>query len=50
MRYLYTSGELEGPKKRARDPDWSLKVYKIDRPIVKKGKPILYYLKDGPER
>ena len=50
VRYLDTSGELEGAKKRARDPNWSLKVYKIDRPIVKKGEPILYYLKDGPGR
>ena len=33
----------EGGKKRAADPNWSLKVYKIDRSIVKKGVLVLYY-------
>ena len=50
VRYLYAAGELEGGQKRATDPNWSLKVYKIDRSIVKKGEPVLYYLKDGPGR
>ena len=27
-----------------------MKVYKIDRSIVKMGEPVLYYLKDGPGR
>lgn len=49
-RYLYKDGELEGGKKRATDPNWSLKVYTIDRSIVKIGEPVLYYLKDGPGR
>lgn len=33
----------EGGKKRAADPNWSLKVYKTDRSIVKKGVLVLYY-------
>ena len=27
-----------------------MKVYSTDRSIVKKGEPVFYYLKDGPER
>ena len=50
VRYLFAPGELEGGKKRATDPNWSLKVYRIDRSIIKKGEPVLYYLKDGPGR
>ena len=50
VRYLIAPGELEGGKKRATDPNWSLKVYKIDRSIIKTGEPVLYYLKDGPGR
>ena len=50
VRYLYAPGELEGGKKRASDPNWSLKVYRIDRSIIKKGEPVSYYLKDGPGR
>ena len=49
VRYLFSAGELEGGQKRATDPNWSLKVYKIDRSIVKKGEAVLYYLKDGRE-
>ena len=29
VRYLYYPGELEGGGRRATDPIWSLKVYKI---------------------
>lgn len=50
VRYLYASSKLEGGKKRATDPNWSLKVYRINRSIVKEGEPVLYYLKDGPGR
>ena len=49
-RCLYSDGELEGGKKIATDPNWSLKVYKIDTSIVKKGEPVLYHLKDGPRK
>ena len=50
VRHLYGDGELKGGKKRATDPNWSLKVYKIDRSVVNKREPVLYYLKDGPGR
>ena len=40
----------EGGKKRAADPNRALKVYKIDRSIVKKGELVLYHLRDGPRR
>ena len=49
VRHLYADGELEGGKKRARDPNWPLKVYSTDRSLVKKGEPVLYYLKDGED-
>ena len=35
FRYLYQPGELEGGRKRATDPIWSLKVYDIEKPITK---------------
>ena len=50
VRYLYSAGELESGQKRATDPNWSLKGYKIDRSIVKKGELVLYHLRDGPRR
>jgi len=50
VRHLFADGELEGGQKRATDPNWSLKVYKIERSLIKKGEPVLYYLKDGPLR
>ena len=49
VRYLYQPGELEGGVKRATDPIWSLKVFRLDRSMMKNGEPILYYL-DGPKR
>ena len=45
VRFLYADGELEGGVRRATDPDWSLKVYNIDRVVVDEGEPVLYYLK-----
>ena len=48
VRYLYSNGELEREKKRAMDPNWSLRVYMIDRSMVKEGELVLYYLNDGP--
>lgn len=51
VRYLYEPGELEGgQRRRATDPNWSLKTYEIDRYVTKDGEPTLYYLKDGPKR
>ena len=50
VRYLYQPGELEGGRRRATDPVWSLKLYYIGRSVVKTGEPVLYYLQDGPQR
>ena len=50
VRYLYAAGELEGGKRRAIDPIWSLKVYNIDSILVNEGELVLYYLKDRPKR
>ena len=50
VRYLYQPGELEGDRRRATDPIWSLKVFNIERSITKPNEPVLYYLRDGPKR
>jgi len=50
VRYLYAAGKLEGGRTRATDPNWSLKVYRIESSLVKKNEAVLYYLKDGPLR
>ena len=50
VRYLYQPGELEGGKKRATDPIWSLNVLSIERSFTKPEQPVLYYLRDGPKR
>ena len=50
VRYLFAAGELEGGQRRATDPIWSLRVFSIEKSLVNKGEPILYYLSDGPKR
>ena len=51
VRYLLRPGEEEGGEtRRATDPIWSWKAYYIDRSVVEKDQPILYYLADGPKR
>ena len=50
VRYLYYPGELEGGGRRATDPIWSLKVYKIQKVVTKPETPVVYYLLDGPKR
>jgi transposase InsO family protein len=50
VRYLYEDGELEGGGKRATDPIWSMKVYKVIRRSITLSQPTLYYLDGGPER
>ena len=45
VRYLFAPGELEGGQRRATDPNWSLKVFSIDRAIVNEKESVLYYLK-----
>src|SRR6185369_2055262 len=47
VRYLFKPGELEGGhRRRATDPYWSLRIYKIRKVIVGKNQPqpVLYYL------
>ena len=50
VRYLYQPGELEGGRRRATDPVWSLGVYRPGRSVTKPREPVLYYLQDGPAR
>jgi len=50
VRYLYQPIELEGGPRRATDPIWSLKVYEIEKIMIKLDAPVLYYLLDGPKR
>src|SRR3954454_11970660 len=51
VRYLLKAGELEGDhRRRATDPYWSLRVYKIKRVIIGRNppQPVLYYLENKP--
>ena len=50
VRYLYLPGELEGGRRRATDPVWSLEVYWLGRSVTKPNEPVLYYLLDGPKQ
>ena len=50
VRYLYQPGELEGGRRRATDPIWSLKVYEIEKIMIDPDAPVIYYLFDGPKR
>ena len=49
VRYLYQPGELEGGRRRATDPTWSINVHRLERSVTKTGEPIVHYL-DGPPR
>ena len=53
VRYLYQPGELEGGRRRATDPVWSLGVHHLGRSVTKPDDPVIYYLEDmpgGPQR
>ena len=52
VRYLYQPGELEGGRRRATVPVWSLEVYRLGRSVTKPDEPVLYYLQgdDAPQR
>ena len=52
VRYLYQPDELEGGRRRATDPVWSLEVYRLGRSVTKPDEPVLYYLQDddAPKR
>ena len=42
VRYLYQPSELEGGRRRATDPVWSLGVYRLGRSVTEPGEPVLY--------
>src|SRR6266480_4512923 len=51
VRYLLKTGKLKGDhRRRATDPYWSLRVFKIKRVVIEKNSPqlILYYLENEP--
>lgn len=50
VRYLYQPGELEGGKKRATDPIWSMDIHKIDHHIVTQGVRVYYLKAPAPKR
>ena len=52
VRNLYQPGELEGGRRRATDPVWSLEMYRLGRSVTKPDEPVLYYLQgdDAPQR
>ena len=44
VRYLYAPGELEGGRRRATDPAWSLTIHTVRNVVQRGGQPALYYL------
>jgi hypothetical protein len=48
VRYLYQPGELEGGRRRATDPVWSLTIHTVRNVVRQTGQPALYYLNGGP--
>ena len=50
VRYFLAPGELEGGQGKATDAVWSLEVYRLCSTLIKPGKPVLYYLMDGPQQ
>ena len=50
VRFLYQPGELEGGRRRATDPVWSLGIYRLARAVAISGAPVVYYLESGPRR
>jgi len=47
VRYLYQPGELEGGRRRATDPVWSLTTHTVRNVVRRAGQPALYYLTEG---
>ena len=50
VRYLYQPGELEGGRRRATDPVWSLEAHRLGRSVTKPDEPVFFYLQDRPPR
>jgi len=50
VRYLYQPGELNGVRRRATDPVWSLTSHTVRNVVRQAGQPAFYYLTEGPTR
>ena len=50
VRYLYQPGELEGGKRWATDPIWSVDIHKIDYHIITQGIGVYYLKAAAPKR
>jgi len=50
VHYPYAPGELEGGRRRATDPVWSLTIHTIRNVVRQSGQPTLCYLNEGPAR
>ena len=50
VRHLYAPGELEGGRKRATDPIWSMTTHTTDFVMRQDGETAFYRLTDGPAR
>jgi len=51
VRYLYEPGELEGGKRRATDPIWSVTTHRISTITRSTGRPPIYRLDStAPQR
>ena len=52
VRYLNQPGDMEGDRRRATEPVWSLEVYRLERSVTKPDETVLYHLQgdDAPQR
>jgi len=50
VRYLYAPSELEGGRRRATDPMWSITTHTVRNVVQRGGQPALYYLNSAPAR
>ena len=50
VRYLYAPGEVEGGRRRATDPMWSLATHTVRNVVQRGGQSALYYLNSVPAR
>ena len=50
VRYLYAPSELEGGRRRATYPIWSLTTHTVRNVVQRGGQPALYYLNSAPAR
>lgn len=50
VQYLFQPGKPEGGQRRATNPIWSLKVFRIERFVTKPNEPVFYYWRNGLNR